>query len=163
MKTIALRVLLISITSIAIGAGAWESIPMTTVQESPFGSHYWVVASSTIQPALDVDMDGKPDTDLLILIPPCERDDADRYLDDGTILTSRGSASCEADEEEEEETGTWSYDPTTKTLLFEKYDGGKPVEARLASASASQIVLITNHQSSKGTHTIRTTLKSKKI
>ncbi|SEL52826.1 hypothetical protein [Parapedobacter koreensis] len=162
MKSIPSQIAFAAI-AVTLAAAGRRNIPAVPIQDSPFGNQYWMVASATIHPALDVDLDGKADTDLLLLVPPCERDDADRYLDDGTILTNRGPVNCDEDEEREEETGTWSYDPATKTLVMEKYDGSQPVEAHLESASAQQIVFVAKHRSSGATHIIRTTLKTKKM
>jgi len=133
------------------------------LNDSPFGTHFWVVTSSTVHPAIDIDGDGNPDTDLLIVVPDCELDDADRYQSDGTILTDYGRHSCDEEQEQQEESGIWSYDSGSKTLTMEKYDGGGSIQARLESTSGSELVFVSELNSSKGSHTIRTTLKIKKM
>ncbi|MDN3725334.1 hypothetical protein QRD02_13180 [Aequorivita sp. SDUM287046] len=133
-----------------------------TAQESPFGDYYWTLASLTISPAVDVDMDGKVDTDLLFLIPPCERDDTYRYQNDGTIIVNRGKIQCEDDEEKIEEVGTWSYDKKTKKLILDKYDTRKNTEVIVEFSSASKIVSIKKIESPEGTHTARTIFKAVK-
>lgn len=153
--------IIILLTFLVSGAGSPVSVPAAKTQKSIFGNKRWAVASSTIQPALDVDMDGRPDTDLTILLPPCEKDDTEQYTEEGTIVTYRGRVKCEEDEEQEEETGTWSYDDASKTLVLDRYDSRKPVTAKVISASASEIVFTASHQSSAGKHTIRTVLKAK--
>src|SRR5690606_26433945 len=130
-------------------------------QDSPFGDYYWNVSAVTIHPALDVDLDGKPDTDLRILVPDCEKDDSERYFANGTIVSNRGLVRCDEEEETEEEVGTWSYDESMRTIIMENYDTNNPVEAQIESASDSEIVLVSQHQSSIGTHTIRMILKRK--
>jgi hypothetical protein len=130
---------------------------------SPFGAHFWVVSSSTVHPAIDINGDGKPDTDLRIVVPDCELDDADQYQGDGTILTDYGRLSCDDEQEQQEESGTWSYDVTTKMLTIEKYDGGGSIQAKLESTSGTELVFVSELRSSKGRHTIRTTLKIKKM
>lgn len=132
-----------------------------TTQDSPFGNKRWALASSTISPALDVNGDGKPDTDLTILTQVCEKDDSELYTPEGTIITYRGKSRCEEDEEDEEETGTWEYDARTKTLTVHRYDSRRPVISKVVSVSAQQIELSSQHKSSSGTHTIKTILKVK--
>jgi hypothetical protein len=131
--------------------------------DSPFGAHFWVVTSSTVHPAIDIDRDGNPDTNLLTVVPDCELDDADRYQSDGTILTDYGKHTCDEEQEPQAESGIWSYDPGSKMLTMEKYDGGGPIQAILESASGSELVFVSELNSSKGSHTIRTTLKIKKM
>ena len=161
MKSKTLHFVSLAAVAAILSGANWHN-GATTAQDSPFGDRYWVIASVTIHPALDVDMDGKPDTDLLILRESCERDDADQYRSDGIIFTNRGSAHCDEEEEREEETGTWSFDPSTKTVIMEHYDSSKPVKASIVSASSTQVVLTSAHESAKGTHTITTTLTPRK-
>lgn len=131
------------------------------VSETPFGNKRWVVVSSTISPALDVNGDGKPDSDLMILTQACEKDDSEQYSEDGTIITFRGKLKCEEDEEDEEETGTWSYDAKTKTLTVHRYESRRPVVTKVVSISPQQIELSGQHKSAKGVHTIKTVLIAK--
>ncbi|MCL4642122.1 MULTISPECIES: hypothetical protein [Olivibacter] len=135
----------------------------TIVEESPFGNQHWTMQAASIQPAIDLNADGKLDTDLMILIRPCERDDADLFRADGFIITHRGATSCEEDEGKVEETGTWAYNPSTKTLIMERYDGSKPIEGKLETITPNKITFVSTHQSSKGKHTIRTTYVAKKV
>ncbi|ADQ18012.1 lipocalin family protein [Leadbetterella byssophila] len=128
---------------------------------SPFGNKYWIIESSTIQPALDLDLDGKPDTDILKITPACEKDDALLFRADGTILTHRGKVKCEDDEETEEETGEWTYDASSKKFTLHYFDSRKPVVATLTEISANRIVAVETHKSAKGQHTIKTVLKVK--
>jgi hypothetical protein len=153
----ALSILSTSILSL----GKSESRDTELQSSSPFGAHFWVVSSSTVHPAFDID--GKPDTDLLIVVPVCELDDADHYQSDGTILTDYGRHRCDEEQEQQEESGTWSYDSGSKILTMEKYDGGGTVQAKLESTSGTELVFVSELKSSKGTHTIRTTLKIKKM
>lgn len=130
---------------------------------SPFGVHFWVVSSSSVHPAIDINGDRKPDTDLRIVVPDCELDDADQYQSDGTILTDYGRLSCDDEQEQREESGTWSFDVATKMLTIEKYDGGGSIQAKLESTSGTELVFVSELRSSKGTHAIRTALKIRKM
>lgn len=124
-------------------------------EHSPFGNKFWIITSTTIDPALDLDLDGKPDTDVLKMVPACERDDADQFREDGTIVTNRGKLSCDEDEENEEETGTWSYDAKAKKMTTHKHDSRRPVEMILVEQSPSKLVFTSAHKSARGNHTIR--------
>jgi hypothetical protein len=154
MKTLYYTLLLVTTSLFSTGIYA---------QKSPFGDRYWTVTSITINPPLDVNLDGKPDTDLRILVPACEKDDAERYSDDVYIIIHRGTTLCDEEEERTEEFGTWSYDKKTKQLTVEKYDSEQVIEATVESASDSEIVFVSKHQSSYGSHTIRTRFKPKKV
>ncbi|WP_158624913.1 hypothetical protein [Gynurincola endophyticus] len=127
---------------------------------SPFGNKYWLIESSTIQPALDVNMDGKPDTDLLVIREVCEKDDADLFREDGIIITHRGKVLCD-EYEEEEETGTWLYDAKTKKMTVKKDESRKSIEYTVKEANANRIVLITQYKSANNIHTITTTFKAR--
>lgn len=151
-----------TITKIILGLNLIFFTFYATAQDSPFGDKYWAVASLTISPAVDVDLDGKLDSDLRFLIPPCERDDIHRYQNDGTIITNRREIQCEDDEEKIEEVGTWTYDKNTKKLIIDKYETEKIEEAIVEVLSASKIVYVTKIVSSFGNHTVRATLKAVK-
>lgn len=160
MKSMLLKRALPAIAAMSISATGPYGLPATH-QDSPLGNRYWQLVSATITPAIDLDLDGKPDTDLGILLLPCDRDDADQYRSDGVIITDRGTTLCEDDEQaEREETGTWTYDAATKTLTMDRYDSDNIVTAKLESASATQLVLVAKHRSNQGMHTIRTILKA---
>src|SRR5690606_49768 len=115
-------------------------VTSASAQDNPFGNRFWTIASVTINPPLDVDLDGKPDTDLLILVPTCEKDDAERYQDDGLIIIDRGTKLCEGEDEKIEEFGTWSFNDKTKELIIDHYDSEKAIVTKVQSASSSEIV-----------------------
>lgn len=128
---------------------------------SPFGNKYWLIESSTIYPALDINQDGRPDTDLSAYREACEKDDADLFKEDGTIITNRGKVVCDEYDKQEEKTGTWLYDPATKKLTIKKDESRKAAEYTVKEASANRVVLVTEHKSSKNVHTITTVFKAK--
>jgi hypothetical protein len=134
----------------------------STTLDTPFGNKYWVTASSTISPALDLNLDGKPDTDVLQAVPKCEIDDAIKLLPDGVLMTHRGKNHCFDDEEEEEEAGTWSYNPKTKVLTLDYDDSRRPTVMTLVEISSDRIVATSTHESSKSKHTIRAVFIPKK-
>ncbi|MFZ4261705.1 hypothetical protein ACFRAE_06665 [Sphingobacterium sp. HJSM2_6] len=126
-----------------------------------FGNNYWIVESSTIHPALDLDMDGKPDTDVLILQEPCDRDDADLFRADGVILTDWGNIRCDEEEEGITETGTWKFNPQKQILTIKKDHSRKLMEAKLIQKTSNQLTFTAHHKSSKSEHVITLKLKRK--
>ncbi len=130
-------------------------------QENPLGNKYWVYSSSTISPALDINMDGKVDTDILKAAPKCEIDDAIRLDPEGVLMTHRGKVHCFEDEEVEEEAGTWTYNPKTKVLVLDFDDSHRASVMTLTEVSSQRITAVSTHESSMGKHTIRTVLTPK--
>ncbi len=130
-------------------------------QSSPFGSRYWLIESVTASPGLDILNNGKPETNLLKVVPPCELDDAVLYKPDGTIVTHRGKLKCEDEEEETEETGSYTYHPATKKLVQKNYDSRKTIEATLIESTPSKLVFISTLETGKGSRKITTVYRAK--
>jgi hypothetical protein len=54
----------------------------------------WLATSMTIDPGVDIDGDGKIDTDWMQFIEDCEKDDLTVFADDGELLTLDGAVKC---------------------------------------------------------------------
>jgi hypothetical protein len=76
----------------------------------------WVTQSMTIQPAIDLNGDGKPDSDVTGLLDACDLDDAAVFKADGKLLTDHGAQRCEASEVAEEHTANWTYQKAANTI-----------------------------------------------
>ncbi|GEM_PF-1192873 len=162
-KSVIMKVLILQFfifSSVAISVGVAEQRLNPAKRSSPFDDRYWLVESIIIHPALDLNRDGKPETDLLKLLPTCERDNVDLYRKDGLIITEWGTLNCDEDEENGIETGIWSFDPDTQTLTVEKYDSHEPIIAKVSTTTDNRIELLSTYISEKGFHTIKTILKS---
>lgn len=154
--------LLFQISVIACGVFGWQLFPsFETSTESPFGTHFWIIESAAITPATDIDQDGIPDTDLLKLVPDCERDDARQFRSDGSIVTHRGKIRCEEDEEVQEETGTWTFDSKTKKLVMKNDDSRRENVSTLTEARSNRLTFVSVTSGSKGSFTVRTVLRVK--
>lgn len=84
----------------------------------------------TMEPALDLDGDGKLDDDLLGLLPDCALDNTIKFETSGTISGSDGANVCPADDDSgvvEVKPGTWTYD--TKTQLLRIVYAGNAADA----------------------------------
>ncbi len=129
--------------TLAISAIAFTSKTQNSSQR--FTDKYWVVESVTVSPSIDLDLDGKPDTDMTILIEECEKDDALMFKSDNTLIQHVGEKKCDDDDPIEEEVGEWSYNESTKTLTQNRFDSdGKPQSALIKSVSPTKLVIHTS-------------------
>jgi len=135
-------------------------LPHST-QQAPFTGKYWVLESSTVVPAVDLTMDGKPDSDIRVMMAKCELDDAEMYKTDGKIMKDQGAKKCEEDDEQVEEVGTWKYDAGKKQFTKKHYDTDKPQVVTLKEISATKMVLTYVFKSAKGSHTATAVYKTK--
>jgi hypothetical protein len=127
--------------------------------ENPFGTKYWLVSSSTISPAVDLNLDGKLDTDVLSVAPKCEIDDALRFDEEGVLTIHRGKNRCYEEEEEEGAGGSWTYESKILTLDYD--DSRRPVKMTVLEISSQRIVTSSVLENGKTKHTIRTVLTSR--
>lgn len=123
---------------------------------SPFGDTYWQISAVTVTPAMDIRQNGKLETNLFLLIEKCAQDDAFLYKSDGSVHTNRGKLKCDEDEEQEEETGSWTYNAATKTLTQKNFDSRKNIEAQLKEKTSNKLVFLSIVKTSKGSHQITT-------
>ncbi len=84
----------------------------------PFVGKSLVLISFQISPAVDVDGDGKVDSDLLVFLRPCERDNTIIFEKNGTMSGGNGKLSCTDGQADPSSVSasTWSYTEQTKTL-----------------------------------------------
>jgi hypothetical protein len=88
-----------------------------------FTDKTWKVDAMTINPAIDWDLDGTPDTDILGLMEECDQDDLITLRKDGKTITNYGKTKCDPSEPNEEPTGSWTFDADSKKMTL-TYDGG---------------------------------------
>ncbi len=97
--------------------------------KTSFSDKKWQPVSLIIDPALDIDGDGKPDKDLMQFMPACQKDDIVVFQKDGKVMNDNGSNRCEANEAKTEQTGTWTYDEAAKTIKIKTSDNPSEVES----------------------------------
>lgn len=137
------------------------TLPFNTRQKAPFADKYWILESSTVSPAIDLNGDGKPDSDIRVMLEDCERDDAEMYKTGGTVMKHEGKNRCDEEEEVITESGTWNYDAATKQLTVKHHNTSKPQVMTVKEATASKMVVSNVFTSSKGKHTIVAIYKTK--
>lgn len=130
-------------------------------EKVPFADKYWILESSTITPAIDLDMDGKADTDIRVMLEDCERDDAEMFKSGGKIMKHDGKDRCDEEEEEVTESGTWTYDAATKQLTSKHNRASKPQTVLVKEVNASKMTVQYTFTSAKGKHLINAVYKVK--
>lgn len=140
-------------------AFGFRSIPE---QQPSFSGKYWLLESSSIVPAADMNGDGKPDADLRDIMEDCDKDDAEMFRSDGKLMTHHGTNKCSGDEEEIVELGTWKYDPAAKQITTNQAGMEKPHVVTIKELTASKMVATFDFTSPDGQkHTITGTYKVK--
>jgi hypothetical protein len=130
-------------------------------QKAPFADKYWKLESSIVSPAIDLDMDGKADTDIRVMMEDCEKDDAEMYKTGGTVMKHAGAIQCDEEEEAVSESGNWQYNAATKQLTIKHHDTRKPQTVTVKEVAGNKMVVVTEFTSSKGKHSITAVYKAK--
>ena len=125
-----------------------------TAQSLPFTDKYWKLEALTVSPAIDWDLDGKPDSNILPLLDECERDDRMLLRKDGRMMGDQGEDACDEEEERVYERGKWHYSAAEKTLSLDEY--GKKQVCQVVESSANKLVLQYPFKATNGkSHTMR--------
>lgn len=161
MKNIARTAFTATIT-IGLAAFSYKKIPVTgyTPKEA-FTDKYWKLETITVSPAVDLDMDGKPDTDMRILLEDCQMDDAEMYKSNNKVMKHEGSQKCDDEDPQESEVGTWKYDSSTKKLTLNKNDYNKPEVLTIKEVSSGKLVVTGTFKSKNAEHLIHAVYKAK--
>jgi hypothetical protein len=94
----------------------------------------------TMDPAMDIDGDGKVDADLLKILPQCALDNTIKFEGNGKITGSEGADVCPADGDESPtdiKEGTWSYD--AKTQILRLNTGGDAVDWKVLTLTGTTL------------------------
>lgn len=130
-------------------------------QAVAFTDKYWHLESSTVSPAIDLNMDGKEDTDIRVMLQDCEKDDAEMFRKDGKVMKDEGAAKCDEEEEAISESGAWTYNAATRQLTVKHHDTNKPQTLTVKEVSGNRMVLSYDFSSTKGKHNITAVYKAK--
>lgn len=137
------------------------NVPSIHEQQAPFADKYWILESSTVVPAVDLDMDGKPDSDIRVMLEDCDKDDAEMFKTGGKLMKHNGKDKCDEEEEDVVESGTWKYNAATKQLTSHHHDTEKPQTLTVKEVSGNKMVLVYEFTSNKGKHVITGVYKVK--
>lgn len=104
----------------------------------------WQLSAFTLDPAQDLDGDGKPDADLMKFMRPCDKDNTVTFEKNGKLSGSNGKLKCDDDEPTDGSAGRWSYNADTKILTITDEDGAnewKIIESTGSTLKAAVEVL----------------------
>jgi hypothetical protein len=118
-------------------------------QSGSFTNKPWKLQSLTVSPAIDWDVDGKKETDILAIMEDCEKDDLLLLRNDNTIVRNAGKVKCDEDDEQEKKTGNWSYDKAGKKLTIKEEKDAQVLT--VVESSASRFVVTYTWKATSGT------------
>jgi hypothetical protein len=102
------------------------------------------LSTYTMDPAADLNGDGKPDADLLAFMRPCDRDNTIVFEKGGKLTGDNGALRCDDDVAQSGTAGTWTYDEPSKRLrITSATDKTDVSEWTVLSATASQLTVQT--------------------
>jgi len=119
-----------------------------TLQQANFTNKPWRLKTFSVSPAIDWDLDGKVETDILSKLEDCERDDLLIFRKDGIVFKDTGKKLCEDEDAGKREDGTWTYDAAGKRLILKQYD--KSQVCKIVESSANRLVLTYQWKTPKG-------------
>lgn len=119
-----------------------------TLQQTNFTDRPWKVKTLSALPAIDWDLDGKVETDILSKLEDCQRDDLLILARNGAVLRDAGKRLCEDEDPGKRETGSWTYDAATKRLTVKEDD--RPQVYRVVENTTGKLVLVYQWKTPKG-------------
>lgn len=147
--------------TIFIGASIATAFTFPADQKAAFADKYWILESSVVSPAIDLNMDGKADTDLRVMMEDCEKDDAEMFKTGGTVMKHEGANKCDEEDETVSESGTWQYNAATKQLTVKHHNTDKPQTMTVKEVSGNKMIVTSTFTSAKGKHNITAIYKLK--
>ncbi|MBB5439491.1 hypothetical protein HDC92_003184 [Pedobacter sp. AK017] len=123
-------------------------------QSASFTGKSWKLHSLSVAPAIDWDVDGKKETDILAKMEDCEKDDLLLLRNDNTIVRNAGKLKCDQDDEQEKETGSWSYDKASKKLTIKEDNDAQVLN--VVESSGNRFVVTYTWKATNGTSHLMT-------
>lgn len=97
-------------------------------------------------------MDGKPDSDIRVMLEDCDQDDTEMFKAGGKTMKHNGKNKCDEEEEDEVESGTWKYNAATKQLTIHHNDTEKAQTLKVKEVSGNKMMMVHEFTSNKGKH-----------
>lgn len=100
----------------------------------------WQMAGFELTPPQDLDGDGRPDSDLLRFLRPCDLDNTVVFERSGKMSGDNGKLKCDDDTDPNAgKPSTWTYDNAAKKLRIVDGDDGSVSEWDVIEASAKYL------------------------
>jgi hypothetical protein len=121
----------------------------------------WKLSAYTINPAVDVNNDGTPETDLYPIAAPdsCTKDDITVFKTDLTYTREEGATKCDTTAEQIFETGTWSFSGNNTKLIQTKSTSGTADTYDILELSETTLILSFKETNNGVDYTFTQTLK----
>lgn len=116
-----------------------------------------------VSPAIDLDGDGKVDTDLMAFLRPCDKDNTLTFEENGKLTGNTGALSCSSDESLPivSRPSHWTYNEKTATIrIVSDKDAHLVSEWKVLEASAAGVKIEKTATEHNQTSTTTVTLKS---
>jgi hypothetical protein len=139
MKTLLIRPLYGLTLSFLILTASCKKDPDPNPVGPAFVDKTYRITSFTLDPALDLNNDGKPDTDLTLLFDECRKDDTVTLETGGKITTGFGATTCTGDDPADRNGGTWTYDEARKVLKTVDKDDPTEITEWVVEASGNTL------------------------
>ncbi len=124
-------------------ATSWTMVPNNGPSLHPekrmisFGGTRWQMVSFKLARPVDYDGDGKPDSDLIPFLQPCELDNTLAFESSGQLTTDSGKLQCNGRSQATRKAGTWLYADQTRTLRLVEGDTRRVREWEVIDSSES--------------------------
>jgi hypothetical protein len=101
-----------------------------------------ILSAFTMEPAVDLDGDGKPDPDLLRFLEDCEKDNIIIFEKGGKLSGENGLLRCDGDGPSQGDAGTWTYDETSKILRIVAADDKTDISEWKVLEASSKVLKV---------------------
>lgn len=160
MKTLLTRSLSGLMLGLLLFATSCKTDPDPTPAGPSFVGKTYRIAAFTLNPALDLNGDGKPDTDLTILFDDCRKDDTVTFETGGKIKVGFGNKLCNDDDPNNRDGGTWTFDEGRKILKTVDKDDPTEITEWAIDDSGSTLRAVETFDASGVTYTSTLIMKA---
>lgn len=143
----------ISLVTVIGWSACTAGIGKSTAIGTGFTDRYWTLTELTAEPALDWDLDGETEADILDKLEDCERDNAIMFSSDHLVREHGGAEQCDEEAGLEREAGIWEYNNANHTLIVTG-EGHEPQLYQVIEAKEDRLVLLYRIEAQDATHVL---------
>lgn len=134
--------------SVALYISCQASEENKTKKFTSFTNKSWRLQALYVAPAVDWDLDGKKETDILAVLEDCEKDDLLILRSDKVVVRNAGKIKCDEEDDQEKQTGVWSFNQGSKKLVLK--EAGQAQELTIVEVNDNRLVLSYNWNATSG-------------